>query len=206
MTTLYTIYETTNNINGKVYIGQHKTNNIDDGYLGSGHLLQSAVKKYGRKSFSKKILHTFGSFEEMDAKEKELVTEDFVNRKDTYNIVAGGYNRAGYMPTSSENHRRAIRESVLHKEAIMRNNKIMNDKKWSPENKVASVKKLREVHMKTFVVINPDMTRHYVTSMKEYTDKHPELNYTSVLAAAKAGKMYKGHKVIIVKESKRNLK
>lgn len=35
MTMYYFIYKTTNLINGKYYIGQHRTECIDDGYLGS---------------------------------------------------------------------------------------------------------------------------------------------------------------------------
>lgn len=36
--TLYTIYKTTNNINGKVYIGCHKTTDLDDGYIVSSKI------------------------------------------------------------------------------------------------------------------------------------------------------------------------
>ena len=86
----YTIYETTNIVNGFIYIGQHITPNPDDSYLGSGLKLKNAIKKYGRQSFKKKILFVFNSYEEMNKKEAELVTESFLKNNNTYNIVTGG--------------------------------------------------------------------------------------------------------------------
>lgn len=44
------IYKTTNLINGKIYIGQHYTS-ADDGYLGSGKILNLAIDKYGIESY-----------------------------------------------------------------------------------------------------------------------------------------------------------
>lgn len=41
----YIIYETTNNKNGKKYIGCHVTDNLNDEYLGSGKYLKIAIKK-----------------------------------------------------------------------------------------------------------------------------------------------------------------
>lgn len=68
----------------------HETANLDDGYLGSGHQLARAIKKYGKENFQREILHQFETQAAMIAKEAELVTEEFVQRKDTYNIKTGG--------------------------------------------------------------------------------------------------------------------
>lgn len=86
----YTIYEITNTINGKIYIGKHQTTNLNDDYYGSGKLIKSAIKKYGKENFKKELLFIFDTEDKMNAKEKEIVTEDFVSRKDTYNTGVGG--------------------------------------------------------------------------------------------------------------------
>lgn len=87
----YTVYRTVNLVNGKVYVGQHATKNPNDSYIGSGSWLRQAVKKYGRESFKKEVLFVFDNPEEMAAKEAEIVTQEFVDREDTYNLVPGGH-------------------------------------------------------------------------------------------------------------------
>jgi hypothetical protein len=84
------LYKITNKINGKIYIGVHETFNLDDGYMGSGLLIQKAIKKYGIENFDKDILDFFDNRLLMLDKEGEIVTEDFVKRKDNYNIDLGG--------------------------------------------------------------------------------------------------------------------
>lgn len=86
----YTVYKITNTVNGKYYIGAHKTTDLNDSYMGSGTLLQSAISKYGKDSFQKEIIHLLDSEEEMYAKEAELVTESTAEDRGTYNLKPGG--------------------------------------------------------------------------------------------------------------------
>lgn len=86
----YLVYKTTNLVNGKIYIGKHETDDIDDGYLGSGILIQRAIEKYGEENFKREILFECSTREEMNAKEAELVNEEFLKRDDVYNIKLGG--------------------------------------------------------------------------------------------------------------------
>ena len=95
----HTIYQTTNLINNKIYIGSHSTDDLSDNYFGSGTNIARAIKKYGKDSFKKDILHIFETPEEMLSKEKEIVNSEFLKRDDVYNIVEGGY--GGYNKGSS---------------------------------------------------------------------------------------------------------
>lgn len=87
---LYTIYKITNNLNGKIYIGKHQTIDPNDSYFGSGKAIVAAFRKHGKVNFTKEILFIFETEEEMNSKEREIITEEFVNRVDTYNLGIGG--------------------------------------------------------------------------------------------------------------------
>lgn len=88
--TYYFLYKTINLDTGKYYIGVHETSNIDDGYLGSGLLLKRAICSHGKEKFKREIIEFFSSKKEMYKRESEIVTEQFVDNDDNYNIAPGG--------------------------------------------------------------------------------------------------------------------
>lgn len=87
----YFVYKVVNIINNNIYIGAHRTKKINDNYLGSGRIIGKAIKKYGRNNFTREILKFFDTEQEMYDHEAELVTLDFIKRRDTYNMKLGGY-------------------------------------------------------------------------------------------------------------------
>ena len=46
MSKFHYVYEITNKLNGKIYVGKHSTTNLHDGYMGSGSILKDAIAKY----------------------------------------------------------------------------------------------------------------------------------------------------------------
>lgn len=84
MKTYNYIYLIKNNINQKIYIGKHSTDNLDDGYMGSGILIKKAITKYGIENFTKQYL----AF--CDNEEKLNWLERFYIKK--YNAKECGYN------------------------------------------------------------------------------------------------------------------
>ena len=94
--TFYGIYKITNLLNGKMYIGQHKTDNLDDGYMGSGTVLKRAIKKYGVENFRKEWIMFCEDAEDLNYWEAVFVDETWVMRSDTYNLKTGGEQCCGF--------------------------------------------------------------------------------------------------------------
>jgi len=108
---MFTIYKTTNKLNGRYYIGV--TNGRNKSYKGSGTALKTAIKKYGGNNFITETLEVFDNEEDMFNREAEIVNEDFVANPLTYNMKLGG--RGGRGSTKTDIHKANISKSILKK-------------------------------------------------------------------------------------------
>lgn len=79
------IYETTNLINGKTYIGKRQ-GSFDNTYYGSGMILKQALKKYGRSNFKISVLAEYDT--ECELNNAEIMFIEKYNP--VYNIAKGG--------------------------------------------------------------------------------------------------------------------
>lgn len=139
------VYKTTNIINGKEYIGYHGTNDLDDGYLGSGKLLKRAVEKYGPKAFTREILDFFDDPIEALEYEKKIVNGEYVKKDNTYNLSIGGdtcilygENNGFYGKNHSNETKFKIREKILGKSIHTEESKqkISNTKRSTSEKRM----------------------------------------------------------------------
>lgn len=96
------IYITTNNVNGKKYIGKRVYDSAGrwKDYFGSGLLLTRALNHYGKENFSRQIIDVAESSHELCEKERYWISYfDAVSSDKFYNIAPGGVGgnvRAGY--------------------------------------------------------------------------------------------------------------
>jgi group I intron endonuclease len=103
MTDTWILYQTTNLVSGKIYIGVHKVADTWDSrkYLGSGLALKKAIKNHSRENFTRTTLAEFSCGEDAYAAEEIMVTKEFISREDTYNMKIGGMGCRGLPLTES---------------------------------------------------------------------------------------------------------
>jgi len=142
------IYQITNLINNKIYIGIHKTDNLEDGYMGSGSLIKMSINKYGIENFRKDILKFYETYEEAIEEEIRLVTESFIEDPSNYNIRTGGVSQ--------------IKWSDYAREKLSKSAKIL----WSDPNHMI---KMREV-----CYDNPERNAKLGKGIKKWIVTNPE--------------------------------
>ena len=88
--TYHFIYKTTDTRNGNFYVGMHSTDNLNDGYIGSGTRLRRLIYKHGKEIFNMEILEFLPDRSSLKQKEIEIINEDFLFDSKCLNLVVGG--------------------------------------------------------------------------------------------------------------------
>jgi len=96
------IYKTTNILTGRYYFGMHSTNDLDDGYLGSGKRLRYSIRKYGKENHKQEILEFANSQNELIQREREIVNLNEVAKKECLNMMVGGQGGFGWKHLTME--------------------------------------------------------------------------------------------------------
>lgn len=164
----YTIYKTTNILNGKYYIGKHQTMKPNDSYLGSGKAIREAIKIYGRQSFIKEIMFDFDTEAEMNAKEIELVNEVLVADRNSYNLTVGGEGGAHFKGrTHSAETRKLLAEQRKGWRPSTEAIEKLKGRKLSDEHKEKIRAKARERKL------SPESRAKISESMREHASRNP---------------------------------
>jgi len=84
------IYKTTCLITNRYYIGMHSTDNLEDGYQGSGKRLWHSINKYGRENHKTEILEFLPNRKQLKQRESKIVNEELISDELCMNLQLGG--------------------------------------------------------------------------------------------------------------------
>ncbi len=123
------IYKITCKVTNKFYVGMHSTDNLNDGYFGSGTRLAYSKRKHGLDNHIKEILEFLTDRESLKARETEIITEDFIKDPLCMNLKPGGY--GGFC---NETHRQNF-YAAGNTAAITRLKELQHNNEWVNWNK-----------------------------------------------------------------------
>lgn len=84
------IYKTIDIRNDNYYIGAHSTNNLNDGYVGSGKRIRNIKSRYGKEILKLEILSFHADRKSLMIAESLIVNSNLLNDKKCMNLREGG--------------------------------------------------------------------------------------------------------------------
>jgi len=109
------IYKTTNIINEKFYIGMHSTDNINDGYIGSGKRLWHSINYHGKENFNFEIIEFLPDRNSLKEKEKSIINEELLDNPLCMNLKIGGEGGSFYYYTDAIRKKIGLTNSIKQK-------------------------------------------------------------------------------------------
>lgn len=142
----------------RYYIGIHSTNNLYDGYMGSGKRLRYSMRKHGVDNHVKEILKYFATRELLVEEEIKIVTFDLIKEPNCMNLVLGG---GGFM-LDDYHYKCSKAGGNVHAE------RMKNDLEYS--------KKYKDISSEIFKAYHKKGTHNYKTfEGKQHSDESKKL-------------------------------
>lgn len=117
---------------GKYYIGMHSTDDLEDGYFGSGHILSKSINKYGKLNHIKEILEIHDSRLILKIRESEIVNHECLSDPLCMNIMLGGQGGWGHL-TEEQIKKRKENALIGSKERSIRSANTLKKRREDPE-------------------------------------------------------------------------
>lgn len=179
------IYETTNLINGKKYIGKHKSEKFDSSYLGSGVRLKKALNKYGKENFNVKVIEIIETNQyDLDLEEMYWIKYfNAIKSRNYYNNSAGGKEEGwnGYHLAIKE-------KGGIPQETILKQKNAAKDRVWINKNNID--KHIKKIELQKYLNNGWKKGRSYGIPLKG--EKH--FLYGKKMSAESRKKISQSHK------------
>jgi len=164
------IYKITCNVTNRYYIGMHSTDNLNDGYFGSGKRLWFSINYHGKKNHVKEILEWLPTRQLLKEREKDIVNKELLGDVLCMNLQLGG--EGGF---SCEEHRRkflekAVTMTIENKEKIKERKTWLfnNDTDWS-ENYSKQMTKNSKGNKSLTNKQHSEKTKKFLSNLKKGT-------------------------------------
>ena len=184
---IYKITCTAGSFKDKFYFGQHTTDNLDDGYKGTGTLIKKYYKKHPN-DYIKEIISFHNTQEELNQAEYDIILP-WLNNKMCLNLKEGGGNNKLSEETKSlisykrkfqvitDEHKKHISESNIGKhhseETKKKMSESMKGKNKGKHHSDESRQKMKE-SAKNRPPQSEETKKKHSESMKKYINEHPE--------------------------------
>jgi hypothetical protein len=142
---------------GMYYIGMHSTDDLEDGYLGSGKRITRSVKKYGASQHKKEILETFSSRAELKNRELEIVNEELLEDPLCMNLKLGGAGGWDHIDIRGDN-------NPMRRPAVAAKVAMSGAKSWTPDRREQMSKQMHE--MRNAMSVQPRAGKHHTEESK----------------------------------------
>lgn len=157
------IYKTTCLITNRFYIGMHSTDDLNDGYLGSGKRLWYSIKKHGKDNHKIEYLEFYDDRKKLRSREREIINEKFLENPLCMNLILGGEGGWEHLNANSE---------IQRKKGIKGNEKMkwlsVNDEEWKNQKSKKLSESIRKAYQDGRKTVNtPDWTgKHHNSETK----------------------------------------